>query len=60
MARVIAADGAAIDHGSGAVYGEILWQEVCILGYVIVTITKDELETDCVRMGQVDGVEVSC
>lgn len=35
MAGVIAADGAAADHGHGAVHWEILRAEVCILRYVI-------------------------
>jgi hypothetical protein len=33
--RVLAANGAAFDHGAGTIYGEILWQEMCILGCVI-------------------------
>jgi len=34
MERVAAAIGAAADHGDGAILGEILWQEVRILGYI--------------------------
>lgn len=32
MAGVIAANGALVDHGLGAIHWQILWQEVRILG----------------------------
>jgi len=35
MEGVIAATGATVDNGHGALSGKILWQEVRILGYVI-------------------------
>jgi hypothetical protein len=35
MERVVAANGAVVDHGLGAIYREILWQEMRILGYVM-------------------------
>lgn len=35
MEGVIATNGVAIDYGIGALYWEILWSEMRILGYVI-------------------------
>lgn len=35
MEGVVAATGAAVNNGHGALSGEILWQKVCILGYVV-------------------------
>jgi hypothetical protein len=35
MEGVAAADGAAVDHGAGAVHWEVLWPEVRLLGYAI-------------------------
>jgi hypothetical protein len=47
MARVIAADGAAVDNGFGTLHGEILWQEVRILGYVIVPFCETDERLTC-------------
>ena len=35
MERVVAAIGTDFDYGTGAVCGEVLWQESCLLGYVL-------------------------
>lgn len=35
MERVIAANGAVVDHGAGTISRKILWQEMRILGYVM-------------------------
>lgn len=32
MEGEFAAIGAAVDHGGGAIRGEVLWEEVCLLG----------------------------
>ncbi len=39
MERELATIGAALDNGIGAIPGQVLWQEVCILGYGIYHIT---------------------
>ena len=43
MERVIAADGAVIDHGTGTISWKILWQEMRILGYVMLRYWNVEL-----------------
>lgn len=63
MERIAAATGTAADNGHGAVSGEILWQESCVLGYVIFSIKEQRVAWHDAdygnRMGQVYGMEVS-
>lgn len=44
MERITAAARTAADNGHGAVSGEILWQESCVLGYVIFNIKEQRVD----------------
>jgi hypothetical protein len=58
MEGVSATDGAAVDNGLGTVHWEILWSEMCILGYVILKDLDARHGLTEGRMGEVDGMEL--
>jgi hypothetical protein len=55
-----AAIGTALDNGTGAIFGQVLWQEMCLLGYerMLVCIILDPMADLSLRLGQIHGVEV--
>ena len=60
MEGELATIGAAFDNGAGAVFGQVLWQKVCILGYGEVSHSTHiwSVANITLRLGQIHGVEI--